>query len=68
MCRPEEAPQQLRNELNPGSLKRMRQGEEVRPVKGQLGSLLQIREAKSAGEGVPDPVAEHVATYLTAGQ
>jgi hypothetical protein len=58
---PEEAPQQLRDELNPGSLKKLMESEEARPVKGQQGRLLQTREVKSAGEGVPVPVAEHTA-------
>jgi hypothetical protein len=61
VCEPEETPQQLRDELNPGSMKELRQGERERKVEGQLGSLLQTREVKSAGEGVPVPVAEHTA-------
>ncbi len=61
VCRPKEAPQQLRDELNPGSLKKLMEGEEVRRVKGRQGSLQQTREVKSAGEGVPAPVAEHTA-------
>jgi hypothetical protein len=60
-CKAEEALQQLRDELKLGSLKRMREGEKVRKVDGQLVSVQQSREVEGAGEGVLAPAAEHTA-------
>jgi hypothetical protein len=44
VCEVEVVLQQLRDELNPGSLKEMRKGEETRGVDCQLESLQQTRE------------------------
>ena len=44
VCEVEEAVQQLRDELNVGPMKELREGEKVRRVEGQLDSLLQTKE------------------------
>ena len=61
VCEVEEAAQQLRDELKLGSLKCVGEGEEVRKVEGQLGSLQQTREVEEAEEGVPATAATHTA-------
>ena len=61
VCEVEEALQQLRDELKLGSLKELREGEKVRGVDSQLGSLQQTREVEEAEEAVPAPAAEHTA-------
>jgi hypothetical protein len=57
VCQPKEAPQQLRDELNPGSLKAgLTEGEEAGRVDawsaGPTKKILQTRKVKSAEEGV----------------
>jgi hypothetical protein len=44
VCKVEEAVQQLRDELNVGPMKELREGERERKVEGQLDSLLQTKE------------------------
>ncbi len=46
VCLPEETPQQLRDELNLGSLKEPREGVQVRKALSQLGSVQQTRKVK----------------------
>ncbi len=61
MCEVEEAVQQLRDELNVGSLKEPREGEKVRRSLSQLESLQQTRDMEMAGKGVPAPTETHTA-------